>query len=155
MTLIITLFIVGLLLLSFEIITPGGILGALGGLAMLAGCIAVWNQHGATAGLSAAVVGLALAGVTVYIELVLLPKTKVGRQMFNTAAITGTSQPPLAEAGEVIGRECEALTILAPTGYVLLDGRRYEARSLDGMIEKGARLTVVSLDSFTLQVTGK
>jgi membrane-bound ClpP family serine protease len=155
MTLIATLFVIGLVCLAFEIITPGGILGAIGGIFMLIGCVLAWNAHGATAGLTAIVIALLLAGFTVFAELYLLPKTRLGRGLFNDSAITGASQPPPASATDVVGRECVALTTLAPTGYVLLDGRRYEARSLGGYVEKDARLLVASLDTFTLQVTKK
>jgi len=155
MTLIITLFIIGLIFLSFEIITPGGILGGIGAIAMLIGCILVWSDHGATAGLISILIALTLAGITIYIELKLLSKTRLGRSMFNDSAITGVSQPPPADPAAVLDRECEALTILAPTGYVLLDGKRYEARSLSGLIEKGTRLRVSALDNFTLQVVKK
>ena len=153
MTLIITLFIIGLIFLSFELITPGGVLGIIGGIVMLIGCILVWSEYGATAGLIAVLVALVLAGITVYAELKLLTKTRLGRRMFNESAVTGASQPPPADPADVLGRECEALTILAPTGYVLLDGKRYEARSLSGLVDKGAKLRVTSLDNFTLQVT--
>lgn len=155
MTIIITLFIIGLVLLAFEVITPGAVLGVLGGVAMLAGCAVTWSRFGTNAGLIAIAVALALAGITIYLELVLLAKTKFGQQMFNKSAISGTSQPPPAAEADVLGRECEAITMLAPTGYVLLGGKRYDARSLDGLIEKGTHLIVASLDNFTLQVTKK
>jgi membrane-bound ClpP family serine protease len=153
MTAIITLFLVGLVFLTFELVTPGGVLGVIGGVAMLAGCAIAWANYGATAGLVAMLVALLLAGATLYAELRLLPRTRLGRRMFNDSAITGASQPPPADPAEVLGRDCEALTVLAPTGYVLLAGKRYEARSLSGHIDKGARLRVSSLDNFTLQVT--
>lgn len=155
MTLIITLFAIGLACLAFEVITPGGILGVIGGLFMLVGCVLVWSDYGAIAGLTAVLIALILAGITVYIQTHLIPKTRLGRGLFNDSAITGASQPPPAKASDVIGRECIALTTLAPTGYVLLDGKRYEARSLSGYAEKDTRLLVSSIDTFTLQVTKK
>ena len=155
MTLIITLFIIGLVLLSFELVTPGGVLGVIGSIAMLIACVLVWNEYGALAGLVAILAALILAGIVIYAELHLLPKTRLGRRMFNESAVTGASQPPPADPAAVLDRDCEALTILAPTGYVLLDGKRYEARSLSGHVEKGARLRVSALDNFTLQVIKK
>jgi len=152
MILIITLFVIGLVFLSFELITPGGVLGIIGVVAMLTGCVLVWVDYGATAGLIAILAAFILAGITLYSELKLLPKTRFGRRMFNESAVTGASQPPPADPADVLGRDCEALTILAPTGYVLLDGKRYEARSLSGLVDKGERLRITSLDNFTLQV---
>ena len=155
MTLIVTLFAIGLVFLAFEVITPGGVLGAIGGIFLLIGCVVVWNAHGAAAGLSTIIIALLLAAITVWCQIFLLPKTRVGRGLFNDSAITGASQPPPASESEVVGRECTALTTLAPTGYVLLNGRRYEARSLGGYVEKDTLLIVASLDTFTLQVIKK
>ena len=51
MTSILLLFVVGLLLLGFEVIVPGGILGVIGGLAMLGGCAIAFDEYGVLGGL--------------------------------------------------------------------------------------------------------
>ncbi len=153
MSVIITLFLVGVVLLFFEVITPGGVLGVIGGVVMLAGCGYAWHIHGGRGALVALVVALALVGITFWVELVLLPKTRLGKRMFLDAAISSTSQPPPADAASVVGKDALAVTILAPTGYVLVDGKRYEAHCVDGLAPKDARLRVIALDNFTLKVT--
>jgi membrane-bound ClpP family serine protease len=153
MSVIVALFLVGIVLLFFEVITPGGVLGAIGGVVMLAGCGYAWHLHGGQGALIAFMVALALVGVTFWVELVLLPRTRLGKRMFLDAAISSTSQPPPAEAASVIGKPAEAVTILAPTGYVTVDGKRYEAHCIDGLAPKGAALRVTGLDNFTLKVT--
>ena len=60
---------------------------------------------------------------------------------------------PVADAAAVVGKICEAETTLAPSGYVSLDGRRYEAYSRSGLATKGSRLQVVAVDNFRLIVT--
>ena len=40
-----------------------------------------------------------------------------------------------------------------PSGQVEIDGRRYEAQSLDGHVAKGARLKITGLQNFSLTVT--
>jgi membrane-bound serine protease (ClpP class) len=52
-----------------------------------------------------------------------------------------------------VGKTAEAVTTLAPSGYVVVDGRRYEAFSQSGHAAKGAILRVVGLDNFRLIVT--
>ena len=47
----------------------------------------------------------------------------------------------------------EALTTLAPGGYVLVEGARYEAFCQSGFAAKGSALRVVGLDNFRLIVT--
>jgi len=153
MNAIILLFAVGIILLAFEVFVPGGILGIFGGLSLLGGIVLSFANFGATGGWTAVAIALGLVGLMVYIEFGLLPKTTLGRRLFLRSAVSGTSQPPLAESAAVVGREGETLTPLAPTGYVVVDGRRYEAFSQSGLLPKGAPVRVVGLDTFRLIVT--
>lgn len=153
MNAIVLLFLLGIVLLGFEVITPGGILGVLGGLAMLGGCALAFEAFGGTGGAVATLVALALLGGALYVEFGLLPKTRWGRKFFLQQAVDATSQPAVALAADVVGKICEAETTLAPSGYVSLDGRRYEAYSRSGHAAKGARLQVVAVDNFRLIVT--
>ena len=125
----------------------------LGGLAMLGGCAVAFGTLGTAGGLVATGVAMLVLGIVLYVEFVLLPRTRFGRKFFLQNAVDATSQPPLASAAEVVGKFCEAETTLAPTGYVALDGRRYEAYSRSGLALKGARLEIVAVDNFRLIVT--
>ncbi len=153
MTAILLLFLLGTVLLVFEVFTPTSILGILGGLAMLGGCILAFQDYGAGGGSVAVVAGLAILGLALYVEFGLLPKTRLGKRFFLHDAIGAVSQPPVAEAGAVVGRTCEAATTLAPSGYVLLDGRRYAAFSQAGHVARGTTLRVVAVDNFRLTVS--
>jgi len=153
MTAIILLFLLGTVLLVFEVFMPSSILGILGGVAMLWGCIVAFMHYGALGGGLAVLAGLVLLGLALYAEFGLLPKTRLGKRFFLHAAIGATSQPALAEADAVVSKPCEAVTTLAPSGYVLLDGRRYEAFSQSGHVAKGTTLKVVAVDNFRLTVT--
>jgi membrane-bound ClpP family serine protease len=73
--------------------------------------------------------------------------------MFLESAIKARSQPPPAEPSTIIGREGEALTTLAPTGFVLIGGKKYEAASQSGLMPKGAPVKVVGADNFRLIVS--
>lgn len=153
MNAIILLFLLGIVLLGFEVFVPGAVLGIMGGLAMFGGCIVAFSVFGATGGTLATVVALVILGLALYVELVLLPKTRFGKKMLVEATVAGTSQPPLAPAEAVVGKEAIALTPLTPTGYVDIAGRRYEAFSRSGQVSKGEALRVVALDNFRLIVT--
>ena len=151
--LIFLLFLLGVILLAGEVFVPGAILGIFGGLSMLAGCVISFRQFGAVGGMLATVVALALLGLTLYIELVWLPKTRFGRKLIVQSAVDATSQPPLADKESVTGKPAEALTALVPSGFVLVEGRRYEAFSQSGHVAKGTVLRVTGLDNFRLIVT--
>ena len=153
MTAILLLFLLGIVLLVFEVFMPSSVLGIMGGAAMLWACVLAFMNYGVRGGSVAVAAGLALLGLTLYVELGLLPKTRLGKRFFLHDSIGATSQPALATAEAVVGKVGEAATTLAPSGYVLIEGRRYEAFSQSGHVARGTALKVVAVDNFRLIVT--
>lgn len=153
MTAIIVLFAIGIVLVAVEILVPGGLLGLVGGLCLLAGVVAAFNQFGAFGGAIATGLALFIGAATIYAEFVVLPKTRLAKKFTMSETVAGRSQPEVADRAAVIGREVVAVTKLAPSGVVTLDGRRYEAFSQSGLAEVGCRLKVVDADTFRLIVT--
>ncbi len=152
-TTVIALFVVGLLLLGFEVIVPGAVLGFAAVVAFLAGVVVAWIEHGAAGGLLALSAALFAVFALLYFEFRILPRTRIGRRMFLEKAVDGASQPPVAaRASDVVGREALAVTALGPTGIVEVNGRRYEARCDSGFAETGARLRVARVETFHLVV---
>jgi len=145
-----TLFLLGLILLAFEIIIPGGILGFIGGCCMLAASIDVWIKHGSTWGILAVFGCLLAALIFFFIEIRLLKSGPIARRFRLNKQTAATSN----KSAEGIGPESTgtAATRLNPTGLVLIDGKRLEAISRDGLIEEGAKIEVVSDDPFRLVV---
>lgn len=153
MSLIILLFSLGIVLIAVEVIVPGGILGTIGGLMMFGGCVMAFIEFGTGGGIIAVVVALSLAVIALYIEFRVLPKTKLGRRAFLTTEITGVSAAFGEEARELIGKSAEALTMLSPSGYIRIDGKRYEAFCQSGQAPAGAALQVIGADNFRLIVS--
>lgn len=153
MNLILLLFLLGALLLAGEVFVPGAILGVIGAVCMFAGCGLSFARFGVSGGLLATAIALALLGLMLYVELIWLPKTRLGKKLIVQSKVDATSQPALAQSAEVVGKVAEAVTPLVPSGYVLVEGRRYEAFSQSGHVPKGAPLRVVGLDNFRLIVT--
>ncbi len=153
MNAIIILFIIGALLLAAEVFLPGAVAGVLGGLALLVGSILSFGEFGFAGGVGASAAALVLVALMLYCELVVLPKTSFGRKLVVQATVAATSQPPVARLDAVKDKPAEALTTLAPSGYVLVEGRRYEAFCRSGHVAKGAVLRVVGVDNFRLIVT--
>jgi membrane-bound ClpP family serine protease len=152
-TLVFALFVIGLVFLGLEVVLPGAILGIAGGLFLIGGVAVAWLEHGAQGGAIAFAVAVAAVGGLLFLELKVVPRTRLGRRLFLTKAIDGASQPPVAErADDVVGHEAVALTPLAPTGLVQVAGRRYEARCDSGFAPEGARLRVVRVETFQLVV---
>jgi membrane-bound serine protease (ClpP class) len=153
MNAIIILFVTGALLLAAEVFLPGAVAGILGTIALLAGSLLSFHEFGIGGGMAASAGALVLLGLMLYFELVVLPKTAFGRKLVVQATVDATSQPPPARLAAVLDKPAEALTTLAPSGYVLVEGRRYEAFCRSGHAEKGAPLRVIGMDNFRLIVT--
>lgn len=153
MSVILTLFAAGIMLLAFEVIVPGAILGIIGTVLIIIGVAVSFSQYGTDGGLIATAVALGLTAVTLYLEFVLLPKSRVAKKLSLTDTVSATSQPAVADRTAVIGRQATAITALVPTGYVELDGRRYEAFARHGHAQPGERLDIIDLDNFRLIVS--
>ncbi len=151
LSLIIGLFVLGLVFFFFELIVPGGILGMIGALAMLGGCVLAFVEYGAGGGMLTFMIFAVLAVACLVLELKLLPKMRLGGGLFLEKSISGTSQKPAGER-DLIGKECEALTTLSPTGLVRIDGKQYEAFSQSGLVDRGTRMKVVDVDNFRVKV---
>jgi membrane-bound ClpP family serine protease len=152
MTAVVLLFVTGALFLAAEIMLPGGIAGIMGGCALLIGSVLAFTEFGATTGMIATGAALALVGLMLYLELIWLPKTRIGRDMVVNATISGQSQSPVASP-EILGRTATALTTLSPSGFVEIAGKQYEAYCQSGHVLRGTALTVVGVDNFRVIVS--
>ncbi len=153
MTTIVLLFLVGVVLLASDVFVSSFLLAVLGTIAMFAGCVFAYQDYGVFAAGLASAVAMVLLAATIYVELVILPRTRFGRGLVVQSTSGSTSQPPPADSAAVVGKSAEALTTLAPTGYVRVEGRRYEAFCQSGHAPRGATLQVTGVDNFRLIVS--
>lgn len=153
MTWIILLFALGIVLIAVEVLIPGGIIGTIGGLMMFGGCVMSFLEYGTVGGVIAVTVAVALTLLALFIEFRVLPKTAIGKRAFLTKEITGVSAAFGEEARELIGKSAEALTMLSPSGYIRIDGKRYEAFCQSGQAPAGSVLEVIGADNFRLIVS--
>lgn len=149
MILITALVLAALVLLFFEVILPGGILGVAAALCVLAATWAGFSEFGFVGGSLTFLISVVAAAVLVFVEFKFLAKSPLGRNFFLRSSVTGHSNQAQGEP-ELVGREATALTRLNPSGRVAIDGHTYEAYSEDGYIESGASVRVTRQDSFKL-----
>lgn len=152
MTAILLLFAIGVLLISVEVIVPGAILGSVGALLMIAGCVLAFMRYGNGGGMISVAAAIAVVGLALFLEFKVLPKTAIGRRAFLTREITAVSAAVGTEARGLIGKSAEALTVLSPSGYVRVEGKRYEAFCQTGQVPAGAALEITGADNFRLIV---
>ncbi|MGJ8637815.1 MAG: NfeD family protein [Opitutaceae bacterium] len=147
--LIIGLILAALVLVFFEIILPGGILGVVAAVCVIAASWLGTVEYGALAGVGI-FVGTCLAIVVMgYVEFKFLAKSKLGKGFFLDETVTGHTNSSIAE-DSIIGKEGTALTRLNPSGKVAIEGQSYEAHSQDGYIDSGELIGVVAKDNLKL-----
>ena len=151
MSLIITLIIVALVLFFFEILIPGGILAIIGTLVLIGAAYAAFEKFGIMAAALTFFISLGIAVSMLVFELIILPKTPLGKKLFLKTRGKGVSLKPQA-TDEIIGKTGETLTTMAPSGKVLVEGKQYEASSQSGLLDKGTTIQVVNKDAFRLIV---
>jgi membrane-bound ClpP family serine protease len=153
MELVLGLLFAGVLFIAAEVFMPSGLIAALGGVCLVAGCGVAFERFGPFAAIGSAVGSLIAAGLIVYLELKLLPHTPLGKKMFNAAASSGTAvDTGAATSPELIGKQGRAATAFAPTGLAEIDGQKYEASCLDGFLHPGDTLIVAGRDAYKLLV---
>jgi len=151
-TTIIALVVAGFLLIFVEVFLPGGVLGALGGLLVLAGIIAGFAFHGPGWGavLLASSGVLGLVGFWLWIRLI--PKTPMGRRLMldkDGHDWKGTD----ASHGLLNGKDGVAHTTLRPAGTALIEGARVDVVTRGELIEAGTPVRVVAVEGNRVVVT--
>jgi len=149
MSAILSLIVAAIILVFFEVILPGGILGAIAALCVL---LATWItavQYG-TGAAALTFIGVSLIiSLLIFVEFKLLVRTSLGRNFFLKTKVIGHSNEAPWSA-DIVGKEGIALTRLNPSGRVRVDGQSYQAQSSDGYIEAGHSIRVSSQDNFKL-----
>ncbi len=144
MVAIIILIAVGVLLVLLEIVMPGGVMGTLGILCILAAIVLSFLYN--------VTLGLGVAGGTVVFGLVAfwawlkyLPRLPGTRRMF---LHTDASDWHGVDTGnrELLGKEGVTHTRLRPSGIVLIGNERVDVLTQGDMIEKGKQVRVIKVE---------
>lgn len=169
-------FALGLVLLVVEIFFfPGVVVMALTGLALMLGSLVwamadlwpneplsvAWSGDAFVGPMSNLGLGMLLA-VALGIALArFIPRGWVWDKMVVQSTVAGSAQVSGGDAdaggatAALVGREGVAATGLRPGGQIEIGGRRYEARSAVGAIERGRPIVVKSYSDFGLVVEEK
>lgn len=142
MTTALILLALGLLVIFLEFFLPGGILGVAGGILLIVGIVFF-----ATATDSILLIfSYLILNIILLIVLITftLRRIKKGRSkgIYLDSAQEGYMASEFDKA--LIGKSGEALTDLRPAGHILVDGKRYQAVSKTGYLEKGSKIEIVA-----------
>ena len=133
----------GILLICAEIFVPGGVLGAVGALALIGAMVTGFMafEHG----LLVAMGIIILAGVAIVLWIKYFPKSRIGRSMTANVDL-GDAEATEEGLTELVGLEGEAMSDLRPAGYARFNGRRIDVVTQGNMLSKGERVKVVEVE---------
>lgn len=147
-TLIIILLVVGLLLLTLEIVAlPGGIAGIIG-FVMIA--LGVWQSYlwlGMTGG--TIVLGCCVAICILLLALFLKSKTwkHFSLDEESNSTVNQIDDPKIA-----VGTRGSTIARLAPTGKALIDGQLMEVHAINKFIDPDRPIEVVAIEGYRIDV---
>lgn len=153
----IILLTAGVLLVTLDIFLPSG--GTLMMLAILCGIGAILFgfRHSSMAGMSVALIALALVPAFLWCFVRFWPKTPLGRSILiglpEKESFTWSDGSTLKDIKQLIGRTGRAESGLFPSGVVLIENHRFEAISDSQGIEAGTPVRVVRIDMGRVVVT--
>lgn len=147
---IILLIIIGILLFIAELVLlPGLTIAAIGSFCSLVGAVAwAFAEYGVRTGFI--VLGIVIVILIILLALFLRPRT------WNRISLKTNIEAKVDEEGVqkrvAVGTEGMTLTRLAPMGNIEIDGKIYEAKSLDSYINQRIKVVVTGYDNNTLIV---
>ena len=149
--LIASLIVASLVLTFLEVLLPGGLLGILAAVCLVAATAITMQDYGffIAAILFFATTIIALGMIIV--ELKIFAGTKYGKHFFLSSQIQGRSNKCQAKAS-IIGEIGSTLTPMVPGGRVTINGKIFDAASSDGYMEANTPVKVISQDSFKLTI---
>jgi membrane-bound serine protease (ClpP class) len=139
------LLVLGLMMVCVEIFIPGGVVGTLGGFALIGCVILAFTSQGTTFGLYwlSGVMVITLFGL--YLSIKFLPNSPAGRRLFLNSSEKGYSA---SEVGltELLGKSGPALTNLRPAGMADIDGSRIDVVTAGEFVAKGTEIKIIKVE---------
>ncbi len=137
-------------LIFFEVILPGGILGALAVACIL---IATWfgyDTYGLMGGVGVFLGASAASALLVFMEMKFLAKTGLGQAFFLQTSVEGHTKDVPSDI--LVGKKGTTITRLNPSGMIAIGEGQHQAFSQDGYLDENEPISVVSADTFKLTV---
>lgn len=145
------LIIAGLFLVGAEIFLPGGVIGFIGAMCLLAAVIVGFVAFGIQGGLLSALLIIVLAGVCLVVWIKYFPRTRMGKSL--TLSDDGrTFKSASPEFMALQDKEGVALSTLRPAGIAKIDGTRVDVVADGSWIESGKPIKVTRVEGVRILV---
>lgn len=143
------LLIAGLILIAVEILfLPGMIVGFIGTLLLIVSVVIAFLKAGFVTGILLILVTLILLIILFY----LMKKYKVWNRFILNQENKIFSENLVNSSQNLIGKIGISITDLKPSGFILIDNKKFDANSEGEFISKDSKVKVISLSGFKLIV---
>lgn len=146
------LLLTGLILVGAEIFVPGGVLGTIGGLALIGSIVVAFIEFDPTTAGYITLGIMALTASAIYIWSRYFPQSPIGKKMFISNSLKDFRSTE-DDLEQLIGKKGKALCALQPGGFALIDGKRIDVITQGEMIDKDESVEVVDTESNRVVVT--
>lgn len=143
MTLILVLSVLGIGAILAELVLPGGLLGALGAILLIAAVVITFLEFGATAGIIATVILLIIGFSTLGWWMKFFHKLPVTRKLILEDA--SGSDPKREDREQIVGQTGVTLTDLTPSGHARIGDRKLDVMTEAASIPRGTTVEVVAM----------
>ena len=152
MTTVLGILLISYLLIGFEAIIPGGVLGILGFAGL---CLASYYAHLEFGGWFAPSITFLLGGMgaiaLIFAEFKWLSKSPLGKNLFLSKTVSGSSNVDERDP-DIVGKTGESITELHPEGLVRIGDKEYDAFCEEGLLPKGSKVFVTGMDDFRIRI---
>ncbi len=138
------------LLMALEVFLPGGVLGALGAVSLLAACGFAVTAFGPATGILLSLVMILGTLAAFMVWLVKLPETRIGRRISLKSDLHDSKSAP--DEDRLVGQCGIAETDLRPSGFARVEGRRLDVVASRGFVEKGTAIVVSEVHGMRIVV---
>lgn len=146
-TLLIIVLLLGVLLLTLEIVVlPGGIAGLFG--AILIG-LGVWQTYALFGNTTGTIVLLCAVALVVLTLILFLRKRTWQRFSLNEEVASRVNE---VETAVKVGSRGNTISRLAPTGKALIDGQQVEVHAVNKFIDPDRPVEVVAIEGYRIDV---
>lgn len=148
---IVILAVLGVFTIALEFFLPGGILGVLGVILLVASSVMAFTEYGASTGLIFTTCIFIFAILGLFAWLKLFPKLPGGRDLMLRQAVGG-GDGQASKYNNFLERTGTAATDLRPAGKATIDGERLDVVAETDMIAAGTPVRVVAVEGYRIVV---
>ena len=139
----------GFLLIALEAFIPSaGVLGTLAAVALIAAIISAFWFGGLSVGTLFMAATLVAVAYLIQALVRQWPKTSIGKKILVEPPPPEELLPDRSELHSMVGRVGQALSLMLPSGYIEIDGKRFDASATE-TVEEGTWVEVQSVRNGT------